>query len=163
MENFYNRKIYTNNTIKISNEMNHLGQYTIELVTIDPLEGTRIKQYKLYKHQLDSLLEKQKRSNNPTNIEYVKNIDNSGYSNITEKNIMKDYTHYSRHPEYSDDNNPLHLNSYHHTINIKNKGITNSNKLPNEEQSNIDGYDNLSNNFSSFTPEQKNICERNGS
>lgn len=160
MESFHNRKIYTNNTIKISNEINHLGQYTIELVTIDPVEGTRIKQYKLYKNQLDSLLEKQKQSNNLTNIEYIQNIDNLGYSNISNNNVKKEYTQISKHPEYSNDGNPLHLNSYHHTLNVKNDGINKKNYMDNF-QSNIGGYDNLSDNFGSFVPDKtNNVCNR---
>lgn len=167
MESFHNRKMYTNNTIKISNEKNHLGQYTIELVTIDPIEGTRIKQYKLYKNQLDILLKKQKQSNNSTNIEYVQNIDNFGYSNISNNNVINDYTQFSKHPEYSNDNNPLHLNSYHHTLNVKNEALKNE-VNSNELKSNIGGYDNLSNNFSSFVPDRinndrtNNDCDRKG-
>ena len=161
MESFHNRKMYTNNTIKISNEKNHLGQYTIELITIDPIEGTRIKQYKLYKDQLDSLLEKQKQSNNSTNIEYVKNINNDGYSNISNNNVKNEYNHFSKHPEYTNDNNPLHLHSYHHTLNVKNTGMNNETKQE-ELPSNIDGYDNLSNNCGSFIPDRNSkLCERN--
>lgn len=156
-----NRKFYTTNTIKILNEINHLGQYTIEIVTIDPTNGTKIKQYKLYKNQLDSLLEKHKNSTNPSNIEYVNNINNNSYSNIAENIVNNEYTQYSHHPEYSNNNNPLHLNSYQHTINIKN-----TDSIPKTlMDSNIDGYDNLSSSFSSFIPEKKNTnsCDKIGS
>lgn len=146
-KSYQNRKIYKANTIKISNELNHLGQQNIEIITVAPDKSIKIKQYKLYPHQLQELIEKNKQSHNPSIIQYI-NSDNQVYYDINKINTDTDTNLFS-HPEYSGMEKALHLNSYKETIDIKNN---NTIKHPN---SNMDvlGFDNNYNNFGNFLNE----------
>lgn len=157
-KSYLERKVYKQNTIKISNETNHLGQYNVEIATISNTNSIQIKQYQLYPNQLKLLLEKNNQSNNPSQIQYI-NTD-SLYSDIGSNfNSTPDIIS-SNHPEYSNMNNPSHLSSYQQTIDIKNNNTIDKTNIMDME--NIGGFDNFSNNFQQYTSfnNEKEDCSR---
>ena len=79
--NYVKRKIYTQNTIKVSTETNPNGQFNIEVSSTDSNNRMIIKQYQLFPEQLRMLLDRNSSSSNPSQVQYINN--NGSYSNIT--------------------------------------------------------------------------------
>ena len=153
--NYLKRKIYTRNTIKVTNETNPNGQFNIEISSIDSNNRMTIKQYQLFPDQLRMLLEKNSESSNPSQVQYINN--NGSFSNITNytDQINSHSERVSNHPEYTNQNNPSAYHSFKNTIDIKNGNTITG--FP-QDNSNIDGYSESSNMYGSFTSNNNNVC-----
>lgn len=153
--NYVKRKIYTQNTIKVSTDTNPNGQFNIEVSSTDANNRMIIKQYQLFPEQLRMLLERNSESSNPSQVQYINN--NGSYSNITNySDTVNQYERVSNHPEYSSQNNPSAYHSFKNTMDIKNG---NTISTFSQETSNIAGYsDANANTFGSFTPDNNNVC-----
>ena len=168
---YLQRKLYTQNKIRISNDTNPMGQYNIEIVNVDQNERITIKQYQLFPDQLKVLIEKNNNNSNPSLIEFVNS--NSNYSSLG-SDVQENMPVYSNkvHPEYSNKNNPSHFDSYKKTMNVKNNTNDNNNFINGNSNfrnsdDNIEGFSDMDNTYGSFNfspPENNNInnvCNRN--
>ena len=140
-KSYLKRKLYNQNTIKISKETNHLGQHNIEIVKINENNSIMIKQYQLYPQQINQLISKNEKSINPSHIEYIGSGNQLNENTNNQFNTNPSYPH----PEYSNNNNPSHLTSYQQTIDVKNKIIRENNI-----SSDISGFDSIYTNYSDF-------------